>query len=65
LTETEQKDPSEGGLDAKKVVERIDKALADKEAKQVKHRQGVKMQVKEAKHRRVSCERKERLQRPH
>jgi len=53
LTVEERKDPDEGGLDARKVVERIDKSLAEKEEKQVKHRLGVKMQMKEAKDRRV------------
>jgi Cu/Ag efflux pump CusA len=49
----ERKDPKEGGLDVTKVVQKVDKSLEIKAERQVKHRQHIKMQMKEKKHRKV------------
>lgn len=61
LKEDEKQDPSKGGLNAKQVVERIEKILERKSEKQVKHKQLVRQAKKEAKGKRMAAK-KERKQ---
>ncbi|UZJ55893.1 hypothetical protein CBS101457_005213 [Exobasidium rhododendri] len=61
LKEEERKDPKEGGLDVTKVVQKIDKALEVKAQRQVKHRQTIKLQMKEKKHRKMSEKKENKL----
>lgn len=61
LKEDEKQDPSKGGLNARQVVERIEKVLQVKSEKQIKHRQLVRQAKKEAKGKRMAAK-KERKQ---